>query len=91
MLLHKNRKDPVFDEDEDLAYEFWTEMTTHIPDWQQIADGGVVAVTLRENYLHVHGVALKAMGIASADLLKHYPNDWKTRLKQLKKNQLVSP
>ena len=47
MLLRKNRKDPVFDEDEDLAYEFWTEMTTHIPEWQQIADGDVVAATLQ--------------------------------------------
>ena len=25
------------------------------------------------------------MGIAGADLLEHYPNDWKTRLKRLKK------
>lgn len=85
MLLRKNKKDPVFEEDEILAYEFWMEMATHIPEWQQIADGDVVAVTLRENYLHVHGVALKAMGIAGADLLKHYPNDWQTRLKRFKK------
>ena len=85
MLLRKNRKDPVFEEDEIIAYEFWTEMTTHIPEWQQIADRDVVAVDVRENYLHVHGVVLKAMGIAGADLLKHYPNKWKTRLKRLKK------
>ncbi len=85
MLLDKNKKDSVFEEDENLAYEFWTEMTENIPEWQQIADGDVVAVTLRENYLHVHGVALKAMGIAGADLLKHYPDDWKTRLKRLGK------
>ena len=85
MLLCKNKKDPVFEEDENLAHEFWTEMTEHIPEWQQISDRDVVAVTLRENYLHVHGVVLKAMGIAGADLLKHYPNDWKTRLKRLRK------
>lgn len=85
MLLRKKKKDPVFEEDETLAYEFWTEMTENIPEWQQIADGDVVAVTVRENYLHVHGVVLKAMGTAGADLLKHYPNDWKTRLKRLRK------
>ena len=85
MLLRKKKKDPIFEEDETLAYEFWTEMTENIPEWQHIADGDVVAVTVRENYLHVHGVVLKAMGTAGADLLKHYPNDWKTRLKRLRK------
>ena len=35
---------------------------------------------ITENYIHAHGVALQAIGIAGADLVAQYPEDWKKRM-----------
>ena len=39
---------------------------------------------MRENYIHAHGVALQAIGMAGADLLSEHPDDWKRVLKKIK-------
>jgi len=82
-LLSKSRKDPVFQEDEDNAFEFWTAVTEQIPEWKQAVVREVIPAEVRENCLHVHGVVMKALGIVGADLLQRHPKDWKKVLKKL--------
>jgi DNA sulfur modification protein DndB len=43
----------------------------------------VSADELRRDYIHAHGVALHAMGIAGHYLLEHHKHDWKKYLKNL--------
>ena len=43
----------------------------------------VTADELRRDYIHAHGVALHAMGLAGHSLLQKHPRDWKKYLKNL--------
>ena len=43
----------------------------------------VTADELRRDYIHAHGVALHAMGLAGHSLLEKHPRDWKKCLKNL--------
>ncbi|WP_193211145.1 DNA sulfur modification protein DndB [Luteolibacter marinus] len=70
-------------EDADLAREYWEEVATCFPDWIQVREGKFPASELREGFIHVHGIALQALGKAGNSLLKKHPKDWKKRLRQL--------
>jgi DNA sulfur modification protein DndB len=84
-LLRKSKKDAVSSEDEALSFEFWTEVGKHIPEWNLAMERRVSSAELRQSYIHAHGVALQALGIAGSDLLRRHPRDWKAKLKALKK------
>jgi DNA sulfur modification protein DndB len=84
-LLRKSAKDPINEEEQKLAAEFWTEVCEHIPDWLAADRKEVSTSELRQNYVHAHGVTLQALGSAGADLLRHKPKTWKNQLKSLRK------
>lgn len=79
-LLRKKNGDPINESEKRLAIEFWNEVTNNIPEWSQASRKEVHPSELRENYIHAHGVALQAIGIAGAELVAQYPDDWKERL-----------
>ncbi|HEU5380920.1 MAG TPA: DNA sulfur modification protein DndB [Ktedonobacteraceae bacterium] len=68
---------------EKLAVEFWEHIATLFPEWHWAIDGKVSPMDLRQNYVHVHGVILHALGIVGNQLLTLYPQDWQTRLQPL--------
>jgi DNA sulfur modification protein DndB len=69
---------------EQLAVDYWEYLTTLFQEWQWAIESKVSPMDLRQNYVHVHGVALHALGIVGEQLLALHPHDWKERLKPLK-------
>lgn len=83
-LLGKGKNTPVTKSDRDTAINFWTEVIKNMPDWQRVATRELLASELRRDYIHAHGVAVQAIAIAGAQLLKKRPKDWARRLGKLK-------
>ena len=72
-------------EDANLARTFWESVAERFPAWAQVREGRLPASEVREGYIHSHGIALQALGLAGNTLLKHHPKDWQRRLDALKK------
>ena len=72
-------------EDANLARTFWEAVAEQFPAWQQVLEGRLPASEVREGYIHSHGIALQALGLAGNTLLKSHPKDWKKRLESLQK------
>lgn len=84
-LLGKRKKNEKITKDEEqLAIEYWSEVTKQIPEWQLLMEKKVTGAELRKDFIHAHGIAIHALGIAGHDLVTHYPNNWKAQLKKLK-------
>jgi DNA sulfur modification protein DndB len=74
---------PISKRDEQLAVEYWTEVSLHVPEWQLLLEGKTTASELRKNCMNAHGIALLALGHAGRTLVNQYPNSWKTKLRGL--------
>jgi len=72
-------------EDADFARVYWEEVAQHFPLWGQVREGRIPASEIREGYIHSHGIALQALGVAGNTLLRQHPKDWRKRLKGLEK------
>ena len=83
-LLRKKRNDLISEAEKELAYEYWNEISKVIPDWEMASKKEVSCAALREDFIHAHGVALQALGIAGAELLAQFPNNWKEKLEALR-------
>lgn len=84
-LLNKTKNEAITLEDERLATDFWKEVSKQIPDWRLAAERKLNSSDLREDYIHAHGLALQALGIAGAELLTRFPNCWRSRLDRIGK------
>lgn len=84
-LLRKGRYDSISQHDQETAADFWSEVASNVPDWGRAKARSVSCGDLRQNYVHAHGVALMALGIAGADLLAIHPSDWRVRLRRLRR------
>ncbi len=83
-LLAKGPKDKVHPDEMDLAAAFWNEVCNNMPDWQDALGRQVSTSTLREQFVHAHGIGLSALGCAGSDLIRQRPHDWKEALVRLK-------
>jgi DNA sulfur modification protein DndB len=82
-LLGKNTVNKTIDEEEEkIAEEFWVFISEHIPEWRLLMQHKVSADELRRDYIHSHGIAIHAIGIAGNGLLNTYPNEWKKIIKE---------
>lgn len=72
-------------EDADTARTYWEAVAERFPAWRQVLEGRLPASEVREGYIHSHGIALQALGLAGNTLLKNHPKDWKKRLESLQK------
>ena len=83
-LLGKGSKlEPITEEEERLAMEYWNEVTYHISEWQRLLENKVHSSELRKAYVHAHGIALLALGLAGRALISQHPQKWKSRLRKL--------
>lgn len=82
-LLKKSAKDPASLEEKQIATSYWNEVCAHMPDWKAAERKEVSTADLRQNYVHAHGVALHALGLAGADLLSLKPKNWEKSLEKL--------
>lgn len=72
-------------EDANTARTYWEAVAERFPAWRQVLEGRLPASEVREGYIHSHGIALQALGLAGNTLLKNHPKDWKSRLGSLQK------
>jgi DNA sulfur modification protein DndB len=84
-LLEKSARASVSIEEARLAKLFWTSVTENMSDWNLAARREVSSAELRKEYIHAHGVALQALALAGADLIRLFPAKWPTKLKALQR------
>ena len=83
-LLSNNTK-MISEEQEKFVIEYWNEVARNIPEWNLLLEKKVSAGELRKNFVHSHSNLLSTLGIIGAFLLKNHPNEWKEKLKGLRK------
>lgn len=83
-LLGKPREGDASAEDAALAVAFWRQVIRNMPDWQRVGTRQVAASELRRDYVHAHGVAMQAIGLAGRHLLDALPETWGDRLAGLR-------
>lgn len=82
-LLGKTSKDKTINEQEEkIAEEFWIAISEQIPEWKLLMQNKVSTDELRKDFIHAHGVAIHAIGIAGNGLLNTYPDNWKKIIKE---------
>jgi DNA sulfur modification protein DndB len=83
-LLRKGHKQTIADHEKLLATDYWEAVGDAIPDWGKARARTAVTCDLRARYVHAHGIALLALGIAGAELLAQRPKDWKKAVRKLR-------
>lgn len=83
LLKKKNKSAQVSPAEEKLAIAYWETLGDVIPEWRLAKEKRVSSAELRQDYIHVYGVVLQALGFVGADLLTQHPEDWQERLKAL--------
>jgi DNA sulfur modification protein DndB len=80
-LLRKPQREIGMD-DEATVLAFWTALGKLICRWGIVGEGKT-ASGLRREYIHVHAVALHALGTVGGELMARYPDAWDRRLERL--------
>ena len=80
--LEKNKK---IDQHVNLVSLFWDTIGDNMDQWRGVRIGNLSATEVRRDYIHTHVIILQALGIAGKDLMSQFPNNWKTKIKNLKK------
>ncbi len=68
-----------------LVISFWDGVGEQIPQWRGVRIGNLLASEVRRDYINTHVIILQALGMAGKSLIETYPNNWKSKLKNLKK------
>ena len=69
----------------ETAIAYWEEVAKYLPEWQMVRDGKLSSGEVRQDFIHSHGIALHALGYVGCSLFSEYPDEWKQKLKALKK------
>ena len=83
LLGKKTKVKKINKEEEKLACDYWNTVAENIPDWQLLIKGNVASSSLRNDFIHAHGIALHALGLVGHALIEEYPDTWKEKLKIL--------
>jgi DNA sulfur modification protein DndB len=83
LLGKKTKVKKINKEEEKLACDYWNAVAENIPDWQLLIRGDVASSSLRNDFIHAHGIALHALGLVGNALIEEYPDSWKEKLKIL--------
>ena len=83
-LLGKTKAKKVTEKEKDLVISFWNEVAKFIPEWQLAAQKKISPSELRRDYIHAHGIALRALARAGVDLVCQSPTVWKKVLVRLR-------
>lgn len=82
-LLGKTTKEKTINEEEEkIAEEFWIAISEQIAEWKLLTQNKVSTDELRKDYIHAHGIAIHAIGIAGNGLLNTHPDNWKKIIKE---------
>jgi DNA sulfur modification protein DndB len=83
LLQHLDIHETPIDELANLARTFWETVESHIPEWRRVRKNQTTAGDVRQEFVHSHGIALAALGLAGSTLLQNH-KDWKSRLRRLR-------
>jgi DNA sulfur modification protein DndB len=83
LALLRQKPEAVDDQEERLVLEFWGIVGELVRDWGFVSEQHT-ASDLRRDYVHVHAVALHALGIVGGELMARHSTDWQSRLRRLK-------
>ena len=81
----KISEDAFFNELVTTAVEYWTAVSTFMPDWLKVRNREIRPIELRQENISSHSVVLRALGGMGAELMRQFPSDWKSRLVDLTK------
>lgn len=81
-LLVKGRNDALTTSDYELADAYWTRLGEVIPEWRMVIRKEISPAELRRDFVHVHGVALHALGITGQTLVQKSQR-WRDDLEKL--------
>lgn len=81
-LLGKPRSEVLCEEDYKLAETYWIGLCEVIQEWQLVIDKQISPAKLRQDYIHVHGVALHALGMVGHALIQE-SESWQDELAKL--------
>ena len=79
-ILTKKKIDQIVS----LVSLFWETVGEQFDKWRGVRIGNLLASEIRRDYINTHVVILQAIGMAGRDLIKKYPHNWKSKLKNLK-------
>jgi DNA sulfur modification protein DndB len=68
----------------ELAKQFWSTIAEAIPEWGSVHRREMSSGEVRSDFLHSHGIALHAMGLAGNLLIKKFPKNWPSKLRVVK-------
>lgn len=84
-FLGKGSRDEFTPEDEQIATEFWSSLSSHIAEWELVQNKDISPSQLRTEYIHAHGIGLHALGVAGKSLIEQFPDSWEAKLAPLRK------
>ena len=68
-----------------LVGSFWETVGEQMDQWRGVRLGNLIASEVRRDYINSHVIILQALGVSGKDLIDKFPNQWKLKLKNLKK------
>ena len=80
--LEKNKK---IDQQVNTVSLFWETIGENMDQWRGVRVGNLSAAEVRRDFIHTHVIILQALGHMGKDLLKQFPTNWKSKLKNLNK------
>ena len=66
-----------------LAAEYWTKISTNIPEWNLLMEKKMTPYDLRQDYVHAHTNILNALGLVGYVITQR--SDWREKIKKLRK------
>ena len=78
--LEKNKK---IDQQVNTVSLFWETIGENMDQWRGVRVGNLSAAEVRRDFIHTHVIILQALGHMGKDLLKQFPTNWKSKLKNL--------
>ena len=72
------------DKQVELAIQFWSAASEHIPDWVAVYQKQALSSEVRQTSIHAQAVSLIALGQVGSHLMSRYPKDWPDKLSGLK-------
>lgn len=75
--------DAFFNELVTTSVDYWTAVSTFMPDWRKVRNREIRPIELRQENISSHSVVLRALGGMGAELMRQFPSDWKNRLAEL--------
>lgn len=73
------------DKQDETVVAFWGEVYGQMPEWRAVRKGEKTAGAIRQQCLHAHGVVLHALGRVGNALLIQHEQNWRSKLKSLRK------